>query len=296
MRKLIVLSLALVALAGVHWGCDDGGSHSSSDGDTDGDTDTDTDSDSDTDTDSDSDTDGDADGGMDGSTDADTDSDADGACDNTDDLAIIDSEDVDGDAVSCGITCMSATDVPACVSDCLQGDPGLSEGCADCYADRVECVATYCASDCIMDPHSAGCLSCQETSGCIDAFETCAGTEVEVDTDTGTDTDTETESDPVDACINSSDSTIIGGTDVEAEAITCGLGCVGEPDVSGCTADCVSTETGLSDDCSECYGDMVECSVTECFTECISDPTSVACTNCQDSSGCTAAFDLCTGL
>jgi len=285
MRGLMMIAVAAAPLLAV--GCGGDRDPSGSDADTDTDTDADTDADTDTDTDADTDTD----------TDTDSDSDSgDGACDNPADLATIDAEDVDGAAITCGMSCMSDSDVAGCVSTCLQGDPGLSPECADCYGARLVCAATYCASECLMNPASAACLACQETNGCASAFETCSGLELEVDTDSDSETDSETDSDPVDACDNTADLAIIGSVDVETAAINCGMTCIAEPDLSACTADCLQSSPGLSADCSECYGDLVECAVTNCFSECTADPTSIACTSCQDTAGCTATFDACSGL
>jgi hypothetical protein len=97
------------------------------------------------------------------------------ACTNSSDQSIIDGTDVYGEAASCAMGCMSASDMIACVRPCLVDATGLSEACATCYAATVRCSFDNCLGECAMDPESAECQSCIEESGCQEEFEACSG-------------------------------------------------------------------------------------------------------------------------
>jgi hypothetical protein len=103
-----------------------------------------------------------------------------------------------------------------------------------------------------------------------------------------------------DYCNNADDLAIINGTtvDVQEETTTCATDCyLHHPTtLRQCTADCVVTATGLSADCADCYAGMAECTVHNCLTQCMSDPTSTTCLDCLDTAGCITTFLDCSGL
>ena len=99
------------------------------------------------------------------------------------------------------------------------------------------------------------------------------------------------------ACLGAADIAIIqGGSDPEAAASHCSIGCLSDPDVPGCTIACVETDTGLSPECSRCYAEFVICPIENCPSECMVDPASEGCLACKEDAGCNAAFSLCSGL
>ena len=103
---------------------------------------------------------------------------------------------------------------------------------------------------------------------------------------------------PTGACTGDADLAIIGGgvIDPNAEATTCGLGCLADDDPVACSTTCVVAETGLSTECSGCYAATVGCSIDNCLTECAADPSSEACETCQIDAGCISDFYACSGL
>jgi hypothetical protein len=306
--------LAILALA-VAPACSDSGGGGGSDSDTDTDTDsdtgtdtgTDTSTDTSTDTGTDTSTDTSTDTGTDTSTDTGTDTTTDtgtdtstdtaGACGNTGDLAIIGATDVGAALYACTLGCASDADPEGCTAACVATDTGLSAGCSACYGALGTCTVASCLTDCAGDPTSSACVDCT-TASCGDAFTACSGVPIDeaglwggTDTDTGSDTDTGA----VDACNNTDDLAIIGTTDMATALNGCIVGCTSDPDPAGCTGDCVATDTGVSTACGSCYGDIGVCIVANCLTDCLADPTSVACIDCTDTN-CGAAYEVCSGV
>ena len=100
----------------------------------------------------------------------------------------------------------------------------------------------------------------------------------------------------IDACTNSWDLPLIQdeSADVIGKATDCAFGCLGKPD-DACAIDCVMAETGLSAACASCYAGMIDCSFDKCLADCVGDPSSDMCLECQ-LEFCIPAFDLCSGL
>ncbi len=98
-------------------------------------------------------------------------------------------------------------------------------------------------------------------------------------------------------CLSNSDAEIVLSGQTEGVAEECAFGCFeGGEDLSDCTTGCVAAETGLSRQCSSCYGLTVECVFTNCIGECIEDPNSAVCLECQADAGCDDQFVNCSGL
>jgi hypothetical protein len=51
----------------------------------------------------------------------------------------------------------------------------LSEACAGCYADAVNCSKDNCFSECVGKGGSEECQTCREEQGCNEAFFSCSG-------------------------------------------------------------------------------------------------------------------------
>jgi len=65
--------------------------------------------------------------------------------------------------------------------------------------------------------------------------------------------------------------------------------------MSGCVADCMASDTGLSAGCSACFGDAGECGMDNCGALCGDAPGSEECNTCIDEH-CGAAFETCSGV
>lgn len=72
---------------------------------------------------------------------------------------------------------------------------------------------------------------------------------------------------------------------------TCGKKCIGNND---CTTKCVKDIEGYSENCSKCFGNIGECTVKNCFINCINGDTPT-CEQCI-SKNCDDSFHLCSGL
>jgi hypothetical protein len=84
--------------------------------------------------------------------------------------------------------------------------------------------------------------------------------------------------------------------DARETAGLCGQRCVSEPEPETCTVMCIVTEGEMSLECSICYAGVVGCASENCFDECIAEPSSDPCTQCQIDAGCRTQFDQCSGL
>ena len=108
-----------------------------------------------------------------------------------------------------------------------------------------------------------------------------------------------------DECQNTADKTWLTtdqggkkGRDLASSAASkCGLGCLSKPDPNACTVDCMlgPEKVALSKPCAGCYGGIVVCTIKNCVSKCVADPSATTCTDCQKEKGCTDAFYTCTG-
>ena len=92
-------------------------------------------------------------------------------------------------------------------------------------------------------------------------------------------------------CLNSGDQKIwdsYGQNDFKTYMTNCGKQCDGNKD---CTTKCVQKNIGYSEDCSECFGAIGECSVKNCFLKCMGGD-SPTCEQCI-ASNCDNSFYLC---
>lgn len=97
-------------------------------------------------------------------------------------------------------------------------------------------------------------------------------------------------------CETDQDCPKVRNGDAREEAGFCGQSCVGEDDAETCTVTCIMDRTQMSLECSICYAGVVGCASENCFNECIAEPDSDMCTECQIAAGCRTAFDECSGL
>jgi hypothetical protein len=95
------------------------------------------------------------------------------ACQNEQDCAFV----IDGtariEAGECGKGCIGQEE--SCARDCLLGVLEMTDECAGCYADTVNCSIMNCAAKCIADTEAQQCKDCQVEFGCREAFNTCSG-------------------------------------------------------------------------------------------------------------------------
>ena len=74
---------------------------------------------------------------------------------------------------SCAIQNMGSGDGTA---KCLVGHfSGLSDSCASCFGQTVECGKKNCQKFCLADSAAPACLECTEKAGCNAALNTCTG-------------------------------------------------------------------------------------------------------------------------
>ncbi|MDP6942675.1 MAG: hypothetical protein QF464_00875, partial [Myxococcota bacterium] len=202
-----------------------------------------------------------------------------------------------------GMCCTPSCDGAAC------GDDGCGATCGDC-ADGTMCSegACVCAPDCSGqdcggDGCGGVCGECNEGDLCEDGLCVCVpscGDAMCGDDGCGGSCG-QCEGDAVcnagvcqvvGACTNESDAAVIDSNDIPAIAQEAALGCLGTPDPALCVQEAVSQATGLSLECSACYGGLVSCIIANCLTACLSDAESEECLSCQEAV-CLPDFDTC---
>ncbi|MFT6396262.1 MAG: hypothetical protein ACJAYU_001005 [Bradymonadia bacterium] len=172
-----------------------------------------------------------------------------------------------------GFDCVAACDLTdECIEAC--GISSANESLQDDIFSAVDCAVDSCGDD-SSDFGWQGCAeeSCSEVRSCL-GISTAEG-----------------------ACTNSADTIVLAETGTDA--ITgvmgdCSIGCFSGGDPASCISECVEGDTGLSADCSACFGATGACTLSSCLFDCIS-PDSPGCASCVESS-CGEAFSECAGL
>jgi len=156
----------------------------------------------------------------------------------------------------------------ACMQDCMAAELGISAGCAQCFGAFTGCVAATCKAEC-SDFTSEGCNTCLKDSGCKDMLFSCTGVYTE----------------PLGACAMA-DLTILGeqGDAFPLLLKECWELC-GDP-TPECLGDCIEEKLGMSESCSDCYGDMFACAFNHCPVECKDSIDSEVCALCVEQAGC----------
>jgi len=84
------------------------------------------------------------------------------------------------------------------------------------------------------------------------------------------------------AAVNREDYGDMSDQDVSDLAGDCGVGCIADPNIVGCTATCVVAATGdeISMECAICYSAAVACGAERCIGVCLAAPDSEECGAC----------------
>jgi len=204
-----------------------------------------------------------------------------GVCVNYEDLAILENmeasamEVIQGDCLQ---DCLFVGDIESCLGDCVSTVAGLGEECASCFAEEVYCLIQACVTECI-DPLSEACGACSTLQGCDTLAYKCAGLPEPPDPST------------IGSCENEADNIILASfEESDGLPIECIQGCFFGTDTDGCYLGCF-TGVGLSEPCSACYSQYMDCQFTECLTDCVAGQE--ACDLCLDEAGCNTELDIC---
>jgi hypothetical protein len=95
-----------------------------------------------------------------------------GACTDPTDMAVAADPAFASAPRDCGFMCFGNPDM-TCSATCMQGK-GLTQPCASCWGDTINCGAMYCLTVC-FDATSQACLDCT-AQHCDPAFHACSGT------------------------------------------------------------------------------------------------------------------------
>lgn len=74
----------------------------------------------------------------------------------------------------------------------------------------------------------------------------------------------------------------------------CAMSCITAADISSCSAQCFAKATGVSSQCSACFGNEVKCTKDNCLFQCI-NPSSDSCLQCSLQK-CVGSFNQCAGF
>lgn len=94
------------------------------------------------------------------------------------------------------------------------------------------------------------------------------------------------------ACDNDADQAALAQGDPAAAVGGCAFSCF-TPSPT-CTM-CLQNGLGTSDGCTECFAQIVDCTVKNCATQCIADAQGPACTTCR-AENCNDDFEACAGI
>jgi hypothetical protein len=103
---------------------------------------------------------------------------------------------------------------------------------------------------------------------------------------------------PSGRCAPATDVALICTGNVATIAGTCGVGCAVQPVAmfKSCATTCIRSMVSLTTGCAGCYADTVACTQQLCLNQCLANPSSPLCLQCQIEKGCRGAFLACTGL
>lgn len=95
------------------------------------------------------------------------------------------------------------------------------------------------------------------------------------------------------ACTNDADTAILTDPAVDIQAVVgdCAQQNFGQEPA---TYDCIKM-SGLTDACTQCFDDTVQCIFANCLMQCAADPNGQACTDCR-AQFCDEPFAMCSGL
>jgi len=93
------------------------------------------------------------------------------------------------------------------------------------------------------------------------------------------------------ACTNKKDMRKYLDLNANVEWNRCVPGCLVDED---CNTTCLSDNTGLSQECSRCFAELVTCFISNCAAECAEQPPTAACGECVDAN-CNADYATCFG-
>ncbi len=101
-----------------------------------------------------------------------------GACTNAADQTAIAANDPAAVASSKGQACFLSgksedAEFKQCTKEGVIADTGVTDGCADCYAEAALCAKNNCLAECLATAEQ--CATCREDAGCNAPFYTCSG-------------------------------------------------------------------------------------------------------------------------
>jgi hypothetical protein len=96
------------------------------------------------------------------------------------------------------------------------------------------------------------------------------------------------------ACTNDADVAVLMAkvNDIQGILSSCAQSSFGKEPAAH---DCIKQMTGLSDACTTCFSNGLDCAIKNCFSPCLSDATSAACVTCR-MKNCDPGFVSCSGL
>jgi hypothetical protein len=191
---------------------------------------------------------------------------------------------------ACTESCMGGEDdIEDCVVECLGNDAGVSEDCAGCFGGILMCLADNCEEECSDNDgddadENDNCSQCLSDNGCFSDFEDCAGISLWGDSGDG-------------ACLNADDQEKLQEKIDEIGIATfdeCSESCAEADNVGTCAAECFADNVDTSEQCSSCFGEVLECALDVCSDEC-ADGMNEECQMCSDNF-CGEEFEECAGF
>jgi hypothetical protein len=97
------------------------------------------------------------------------------------------------------------------------------------------------------------------------------------------------------ACLGANDRAIMSAAAFDQQSTDCATLCAVDPDIAGCTTQCLATSARLSPPCAACNGVNIACGAQHCLAQCVVDKAGEPCRTCVKAN-CDTEYHRCIGF
>jgi hypothetical protein len=98
------------------------------------------------------------------------------------------------------------------------------------------------------------------------------------------------------ACRNETDCPKVKDGTANATSKSCGFKCIADASRATCVSSCFVETASMTAECSTCYGNLLDCVISNCVSVCAASSESPDCRSCVETAGCNTKFNTCSGL
>merc|ERR1711998_50476 len=173
-------------------------------------------------------------------------------------------------------------------SKCIADLSKISTGCSNCFGQVAQCTLKNCAVQCLVDPTSSTCQTCGH-SHCDDLAKSCSGLTTLPPNPTGCNkvaaATTAVVASIREAAAETGQCTADDATKTNTAAFSCAAITCAKKNFFrlDATSKCIADLSKISTGCSNCFGQVAQCTLKNCAVQCLVDPTSSTCQTCGHS-------------